>query len=66
MLVKDFLIAHRTVVPLFTDVAGTVRLDCTMPEDVFVTALIPRPFISALFSGNLSTSHITISPIPLQ
>ena len=37
-----FLIAHRTVVPLFTDVAGTVRLDCTVPEDVVVSDVIPR------------------------
>ena len=66
MLVKDALIPHRTVVPLFTDVAGTMRVDCTVPEVVFLTALIPHPFISALFSGNPSTSHITISPIPLQ
>ena len=34
---------HRTVVPLFTDVAGTVRVDCTVPEDGSVTfAVIPR------------------------
>ena len=33
---------HRTVVPLFTDVAGTVRVDCTVPEDVVVFDVIPR------------------------
>ena len=33
---------HRTVVPLFTDVAGTVRVDCTVPEDVVVSDVIPR------------------------
>ena len=35
-------IPHRTVVPLFTDVAGTVRLDCTVPEDDSVATDIPR------------------------
>ena len=39
---NDTLTAHRTVVPLFTDVAGTVRLDCTVPEDDGVTTVIPR------------------------
>ena len=38
---KD-LTAHRTVVPLFSDVAGTVRVDCAVPEDVFVAAVMPR------------------------
>ena len=33
---------HHTVVPLFTDVAGTVRLDCTLPEDDGVLSMIPR------------------------
>ena len=43
---SDTLIAHRTVVPLFSDVAGTVRLDCTVPvEDGSVTADIPRLII---------------------
>ena len=42
VLNSDTLIAHRTVVPLFTDVAGTVRLDCTVPEDVVVSDVIPR------------------------
>ena len=42
VLNSDTLTPHRTVVPLFTDVAGTVRLDCTVPEDVFVAAVIPR------------------------
>ena len=66
MLVKNTLIAHRTVVPLFTDVAGTVRLDCTVPEDVTVTAFIPHSCISAILRGNPSTSHIKISPVPPQ
>ena len=40
---NDTLTTHRTVVPLFTDVAGTVRLDCTVPaEDDGVTTVIPR------------------------
>ena len=34
--------AHRTVVPLLTDVAGTVRVDRTVPEDVVVSDVIPR------------------------
>ena len=40
-------IAHRTVVPLFSVVAGTVRLDCIVPDDNAVTADIPRSFITA-------------------
>lgn len=35
--VKVELLLHRTVVPLFTDVAGTVRLYCTVPEDELTT-----------------------------
>ena len=66
MLVRDVLIPHRTVVPLFSDVAGTVRLDCTVPEDVTATAFIPRFFISAILRGNPSTSHVKISPVPPQ
>ena len=31
-------ILHCTVVPLFTDVAGTVRVDCTEPDDDGTTA----------------------------
>ena len=30
---NDGPIKHRTVVPSFSDVAGTVRVDCTMPDD---------------------------------
>ena len=30
---KDGPIKHRTVVPSFSDVAGTVRVDCTVPDD---------------------------------
>ena len=43
---SDTLIAHRTLVPLFTDVAGTVRLDCTVPEDGSVTVVISRANMS--------------------
>ena len=43
---SDTPMAHRTVVPLFTDVAGTVRLDCTVPEDGRVTLVIPRANMS--------------------
>ena len=39
---KDTLTAHHTVVPLFTDVAGTVRVDCNLLEDVVVSDVIPR------------------------
>ena len=38
---KD-VIKHRTIVPLFSDVAGTVRLDCTVPEDDSFATDIPR------------------------
>ena len=34
---------HCTVVPLFTDVAGTVRVDCTVPDDVDATILADTP-----------------------
>ena len=30
---NDEPIKHRTVEPLFTSVAGTVRVDCTVPDD---------------------------------
>ena len=46
VLNSDTLIAHRTVVPLSSDVAGTVRLDCTVPEDGSVTVVIPRASMS--------------------
>ena len=32
---------HCTVVPLFTDVAGTVRVDCIVPDDDTVWSVIP-------------------------
>ena len=40
-LIED-LTPHCIVVPLFTDVAGTVRLDSTVPEDGAVFLVIPR------------------------
>ena len=43
VLNSDTPMAHHTVVPLCTDVAGTVRVDCTVPdEDGRVTLVIPR------------------------
>ena len=33
---------HCTVVPLFTDVAGTVRVDCSVPDDDTRVEEIPR------------------------
>ena len=39
---NEGLTPHCTVVPLFTDVAGTVRLDCTVPEDDVVASIMRR------------------------
>ena len=41
VLNRDTLIAHCTVVPLFSDVAGTMRVECTVPENGSVTVVIP-------------------------
>ena len=57
---------HRTVVPLFTDVAGTVRVDCTVPESILTTAVIPRLIMTGLVDANPSTSHDIITPVPAQ
>ena len=58
---------HRTVVPLFTDVAGTVRLDCTVPEDELTSSeVIPRLEMSGLEDINPSTSHMITIPVPAQ
>ena len=57
---------HCTVVPLFTDVAGTVRLDCTVPEEVLKTEVIPRLIMSGLEDANPLTSHNIITPVPAQ
>ena len=46
VLNSDALIAHRTVVPLFSDVAGTVRVECIVSEDGSVTVVIPRANMS--------------------
>ena len=48
---------HHTVVPLFTGVAGTVRLDCNVPEDDLKTEVIPRLIMTGLEDVNPSTSH---------
>ena len=40
---KDEPIKHRTVVLSFSDDAGTVRVDCTVPDDgTVVCSVIPR------------------------
>ena len=57
---------HRTVVPLFTDVPGTVRLDCTLTESDIKTAVIPLLTMSGLEDGNPSTSHMIKIPVPAQ
>ena len=57
---------HRTVVPLFTDVAGTVRVDCTVPEDELKTEAIPRLKMTGLEDINPSTSHVITTPVPAQ
>ena len=57
---------HRTVVPLFTDVAGTVRVDCTVPEDELTYEVIPRLEMSRLDDTNPSTSHVIATPVPAQ
>ena len=58
---------HRTVVPLFTDVAGTVRLDCTVPEDELTwSEVIPRLEMTGLVDANPSTSHVITTPVPAQ
>ena len=57
---------HCTVVPLFTDVAGTVRVDCTVPDDNTKTEEIPRCIIDASFSCFPSTVHTMVRPLPLQ
>ena len=59
-------ILHLKVVPLFTDVAGTVRLDCIMPEDVLMTGAIPRPTMMGLYTSSPSTSHVIMIPLPAQ
>ena len=58
---------HRTVVPLFSDVAGTVRLDCTVPEDELTKfEVIPRLEMTGLENTNPSTSHDIVTPVPAQ
>ena len=58
---------HCTVVPLFTDVAGTVRVDCTVPGDVIgVSGMIPRSTMIESVAKDPSTIHNTVMPLPLQ
>ena len=52
--------------PLFTDVAGTVRVDCTVPDDDTSVEKIPRCMIDAIFSFSPSTIHSIVKPLPLQ
>ena len=51
-----------TVVPLFTDVAGTVRVDCTVPDDDddTVCLVIPRSTMLMSVPNNPSTIHPTL------
>ena len=59
-------VLHFTIVPLFTDVAGTVRLDCTVPEDVLMSDVIPRLTMTGLYTSNPSTIHVIMIPLPEQ
>ena len=58
---------HCTVVPLFTDVAGTVRVDCTVPDDDdTVWSVIPRAVTLVSVASIPSTVHTMAIPLPLQ
>ena len=61
---------HCTVVPLFTGVAGTVRMDCTVPDDddTAKLAVIPRSTMTGSVSvtNNPPTRHRMVTPLPLQ
>ena len=61
-------ILHRTIVPLFSDVAGTVRLDRTVPENgsVAVSEVIPRFSMMGSVDSDLFTSHTIVKPAPAQ
>ena len=59
-------ILHRTIVPLFSDVAGTVRLDRTVPEDVAVSEVIPRFSMMESVDSDSFTSHTIVKPVPAQ
>ena len=52
--------------PLFTDVAGTVRVDCTVPDDNTVCSVIPQSVMVWSLCDNPSTSHARTVPLPLQ
>ena len=51
------IILHCTVVPLFSSVAGTVRVDCTVPDDVIVSGVMPRSTITDSVDKNPSTNQ---------
>ena len=58
---------HCTVVPLFTGVAGTVRVDCTVPDDVIgVSGVIPRSTMIESVAKDPSTIHAIVKPLPVQ
>ena len=57
---------HRTVVPLFTDVAGTVRLDCTVPDEFTSSEVIPRLETLGWVDIIPSTCHDITIPVPAQ
>ena len=58
------LLYTRTVVPLFTDVAGTVRVDCIEPDDDTVCSVIPRSVMLASVAKDPSTIHAMVKPLP--
>ena len=59
---------HRTVVPLFTGVPGTVRVDCIVPEPDIKTEVI-SPVLDlnndrVRGCQSINTSHVIIIPVP--
>ena len=70
LLMADPLIdttLHCTTVPLFIIVAGTVREDCTVPDDVIgVSGMIPRSVIFLSVANRPSTIHTMAIPVPAQ
>ena len=57
---------HRTEVRLFTDVAGAVSVDCTVPDELISSVVIPRLVTLGLVDINPSTSHVIAIPVPAQ
>ena len=48
-------------------VAGTVRVDCTVPDgDVTVSSVILRSVMLVSVASNPSTRHSTVKPLPVQ